>query len=638
MPSTLRARGARLLAALGLAGALLLPAGAPAVAADPLVLRAGTDQKLETLNPWASVTFADFEAFQLVYDMLVGWGQDLEPVPGFAESWQHSADSLTWTFKIRPGMTWSDGEPATCEDARWTYQTVLDAGAQELTLGNGYLEAYLNDAGLKAVSCTDPTTFVAELAFPNSLLLEAYVPILPAHIWSQYTLDQIGNLEADDYFKNEPPIVGTGPFKTVEWDPGKFIRFERNDSYWGTKSGLDGVLLQTFQSTDTMVQALKNGELDYVRGIQPDQFNALKSDPNIAVVEGVSNGYSYLSYNLYPNPIEGGGASTTALRDTAFRDALNWAIDEDVLVDRVLGGYGIPGDTNVPPFQVNWHVAPTNPRTFDIEEAKRRLDAAGYPLDAQGKRLDKDGKPITLRMTWPDSEAEMATVAEFITQWWGELGITVDAQVTEEDTLIAQLYLPEAGGKADWDTYLWGWGGDPDPTSLLRIFTTDQIGNLNDTGYSNAHYDELHLQQVSEQDTTKRKALIAEMQNIVYDDAPYDVLYYDSELHAYRTDKIGGWRNQPKDGTPLFEYGAINYTLLGPVAAASPSPAVSPSPGASAAASPSASPAPSDGTTTGGDNTLPIAAGLVVVAVVVIGGVLLLRRRSAGAAAEDDDE
>ncbi len=636
MRSSLRTRFVRTLAAGAVAIGVAVPAALPAAAADePLVLRMGTDQKLEVLNPFAAETVADFEAFQLSYDMLVGWGQDLEPVPGFAESWEPSADGLTWTFKIREGMKWSDGEPATCEDALWTYQLVLDAGAKEFQLGQGLLEPYLTDAGLKAVSCTDATTFVAETAFPNTLLLEAYVPILPKHIWSKYTMEQIGDMTAADYFKNEPPIVGTGPFKTVDWDPGKFIQFEPNENYWGTKTGLDGVLLQNFDSADTMVTALKTGALDYVRGATPDQFSALKSEPNITTVEGASNGYSYLSYNLYPKDIPGGGASTTALRDPAFRDALNWAIDEDVLIDRVKAGYGIAGDTNVPPFQSKWHVSPTKPRSFDIDEANKRLDAAGYARGADGQRLDKQNKPITLRMTWPDSEDHSAD-AEFIKGWWGELGIKVDATVTEEGALLTQLYLPEAGGKGDWDTYLWGWTGDPDPTSLLRIFTTAQIGNLNDTGYSNPHYDDLHQQQLRETDPTKRKAIIAEMQNIIYDDAPYDVIYYDSELHAYRTDKIGGWRNQPTEGgTPLFQYGALNYTLLGAAAAASPSPEASPSAGASAAAS--------SGTGTGGstgssDNTMPLIAGVAIVGVLVIGGIVLMRRRSAPATDEDDDE
>ena len=136
-----------------------------------------------------------------------------------------------------------------------------------------------------------------------------------------------------------------------------------------------------------------------------------------------------------------------------------------------LAGHGVPGDTNIPPYHVDWHVPPTTPRTFDLEEAARRLDAAGYKLDADGKRLDKDGKPINLRLTWPDSEEESATNAQFIQEWFGELGISVDAAVTEEGKLLNDLLGPP-DGEANWDFYMWGWVGDPDPMSLLSFFTS----------------------------------------------------------------------------------------------------------------------------------------------------------------------
>src|SRR4029079_8656892 len=114
MRQPLRARAARLLVATGLAASALLPAAAANVrSADPLVLKAGTDQDLQVLNPFESVTVADFEVFTLNYDLLVNYGVDIEPVPGFAESWTQSPDGKTWTFKIRPGMKWSDGQPAT---------------------------------------------------------------------------------------------------------------------------------------------------------------------------------------------------------------------------------------------------------------------------------------------------------------------------------------------------------------------------------------------------------------------------------------------------------------------------------------------------------------------------------------------
>src|SRR4051794_2074456 len=215
MRSPLRRRAGRALAAFALVFSALLPGAAmPAIAADTgLVLKAGTDQDLQVLNPFESVTVADFEVFTLNYDLLVNFGPNIEPAPGFAESWTQSTDGKQWTFKIRPGMKWSDGQPATSEDARWTYQTILDGVASDRGyLGEGYLEGYLTDSGVSKVAAPDPETLVVTTDFPTTLLLQAYVPILPKHIWNKHSLAQIGDPEAKGFFKNEPPIVGTGPY------------------------------------------------------------------------------------------------------------------------------------------------------------------------------------------------------------------------------------------------------------------------------------------------------------------------------------------------------------------------------------------------------------------------------------------
>jgi peptide/nickel transport system substrate-binding protein len=633
-----RSRFVRPLAALALVAGLLAPAATPVAAADPLVLRVGTDQKLETLNPWHSVTVADYEVFQLQYEMLVGFGQNLEPAPGFADRWESSEDGMTHTFHIREGMTWSDGEPATCEDARWTYQFVLDVVASETGyVGSGYLEPYLTNAGLKSVTCTDDYTLVATTEFPTTLLTQAYVPILPKHIWSKYTQDQIGNAEADGYFANEPVVVGSGPYVATEWEAGQYIKMSRNDKYWGKPGAPDEVIFQTFSGSDTMVAALKSGELDYVYNIQADQFDALAGEPNIQTVEGFSNGYTYLAFNTKGNT-DGYNGSTSALTDPKFRDALGYAIDKDVLVDRVLNGHGVAGTTNVPPYHVKWHVEPDQPRTFDLAEATRRLEAAGYTLNADGKRVDKDGKEIVLRVTWPDSEAEDSKIAEFLKGWWEQIGIGVDAYVTEEGKLIDDLAGPGLDGEANWDIELWGWVGDPDPMSLLSFFVSTQIDNLNDSFYSNPRYDELFTLQQRAVDEAERHGYIAEMQNIFYNDAPYHVVFYDNTLQAYRTDKFVGWTNQPpENGTPLFGYGYPGYMAL--VDAASVTPAPTAAPTAEATAAPGeATPAPSadTGTTGGGDNSMLLL--LVVAAVVIIVVIALVVARQRGAKTSQEDE
>lgn len=638
MRSMTGARLGRVLAMAGLIGALMLPAATSTTSAanGDGILRVGTDQEFSGLNPWLATYVLDYEVFTLNYDLLVGYAQDLQFAEGFATSWSTSDDGKTTTFKIRPGMKWSDGQPATAEDARYTYQLVIDAMAEEVTLGSGYIDGYLAAANLAAVSAPDPETLVVETSTPTALLVPAYVPILPKHVWEKYTLEQISNIEASGFFANDAPVVGTGPYTAVEFVPGQFMRFERNPNYWGKQGGADEVILQHFESGETMVAALRNGEIDYARGIAADAFDALESDPEITTVEGDSNGYSYLAFNGYPRPIEGGGSSTTATADPAFRDALGWALDLDVLVDRVLAGHGTPGTSVMPPFHANWYVppAPDVLRKFDLATADQKLTAAGYVKDASGKRLDKDGKPINLRLTWPASESELATAAQFVTEWWGQLGITVAAGVTEDETLLVDLAPPEADppGKANFDAYMWGWVGDVDPNSLMQPFITDEIGGSSDTFWSNPRYDELFEQQGQTQDPTQRHAMLQEMQEIFYRELPNIPIYYDSELHAYREDNFTNWQLQPPDGgVPLFGLGPIGYTLLTAAGA-------EPSPSASAAAAPSAGASPSTDGGTGapasGNNTGLLLAAAAVVGVLVVGGLVLRQRRSSGAEEE----
>jgi peptide/nickel transport system substrate-binding protein len=634
MRPRLAAKLIRFITVAALAGATLVPSAVRA-GEEPLILRVGTDQDLRILNPWLSITYADYEVFQLQYDLLVSFDNNLQPAPGFADAWESSEDGLTHTFNIREDMLWSDGEPADCEDARYTYQLVLDAvDTTRGYLGGGYLDPYLLNAGLESVSCTDDHTFVATTEFATTLLTQAYIPILPEHIWSDYSIDQISRRRAEGFFRNAPPVVGTGPYVAIEWQPNVFIRFGRNPNYWGEPGVADEIIFEHFTGSDTMVQALRSGELDYVRGTGPDLFDAIATEPNIRVSEGYANGFTMLSMNTRATQ-EGYNGSTSALEDLAFRDAIGFAIDRQALVDEVLNGHGVAGSTHVPPYHVNWHVEPTNPRTFDIDEANRRLDAAGYTRGGDGRRVDEEGQPIVLRLTWPSSE-DHSSDADFIRLWLEQVGIGVDPFVTDEGALIEALYGPETDSEstADWDMYIWGWGGDPDPQSLLGLFTTDQIETgVNDCFYSDDRYDELFTLQQRATDEAVRKQHIAEMQNLFYDAACYHILYYDSELHAQRTDKFTGWVNQPPDtGTPLFGFGYSGYLALQDASAAptagpqTPGPTLAPGETAGPVATPAATPVPGN---TGGSGGIPPLAVIGVIALIVIlaAGFWFMRRR-----------
>jgi peptide/nickel transport system substrate-binding protein len=637
MRSRLGVRLARFIA-IGIIGAAGLMPSVASAQTDELVLNVGTDQKLRVLNPWFSITVADYEIFQIQYELLVSFDINLQPTEGFADEWSSSDDGLTHNFHIREGMLWSDGTPASCADVEYTFEFVLEAVASDRGfVGSGYLEPYLTNTGLESVECTDEFNLVAHTEHPSTLLTQAYIPILPKHIWSQYSMDEIGRRNDPNHFANDQfPVVGSGPYVATSWEKGSLIRMERNDNYWGTPGVPDALQFQVFTGADTLDQALRAGEIDYTGGLTADLFDALDGVENIQTVEGFSNGYTYLSFNTRATQ-PGYNGSTSALEDQAFRDALGYAIDRETLVDRVLNGHGVPGTTHVPPYHVNWHVEPDNPREFNIDTANQKLDAAGYERGPDGRRLDKEGKPIELRLTWPDSEESSQTDAQFIEGWFEQVGVGVDAFVTEEGQLLDDLLGPEYGDeyKADWDFYIWGWVGDPDPTSLLSLFTTDQIAQgINDSFYSDDRYDALFQEQLEATTPEARLAAIDEMQQLYYDAATYHILYYDSTLHAYRTDKFTNWTNQPPEGgTPIFGYGYPGYMALQDASAQpTPGPAETTAPGETAGpATPAPSGAPTGGT--GGDSTPLIIGGIALIAVIAA-GFWFMRRR--GAAVEEE--
>ncbi len=634
MRSPLRTRLGRALAAAGLVAALLVPASAPATAQTSHVLRVGTGQDLDAMNPYQTALVVGFEVFTLNYELLVGFGQQLEPVPGFARSWEVNGAGTEYTFKIPAGKLWSDGAPATSEDVRFSLQMLLDAVASEAgAMCLGYIDPYLVNAGVTTVTAPDPQTVVVTLERPNDRILKTYVPILPAHVWASKTA-----AICDDQFS--PPIVGSGPYQAQEWQTGQFVRFARNPQWTAGELAADEVVIQFFKTEDTMAQALRRNELDYVQNVLSDQFDQLKGVENVVTVAGTANGFTELGFNTYGTgtgkTIEGGGPSTPALLDAAFRDALGYAIDKVLLVDRVLGGYGEVGTTQVPPFQTAWHKEPATVRTFDLALAAQKLESAGYALDAEGNRLDKEGNPIVLDMVFPDSDTTYATTAEFIKTWWGDLGIAVNPSQYDSDTLVDLMLPPEADPtadyKADYDLFIWGWGGDVDPNSLLEIFNCAQIGNTSDSLYCNEAYDALFTQQNEATTPEARKVLLDQMQEIVYNDAPYHILYYDAALHAYRTDRFTGWVNQPDNGTPLFGYGPYGYTQLKLASVAAPSASAAPTDGA--APSGEASPAPTAGgaadpTPATSISTPLLAAILGLVAIAVVGLILVRRRRTA---------
>ena len=182
----------------------------PVAAADPVVLRVGTTQDLDSLNPYATILVVGYEAFQLNYNLLVDFGPDLEPVPGFADSWERAADGNSWTFHIRDGMKWSDGQPATSEDACFSLaarDSTRHDGGGSLGAGLPRPERSTTRASPK-VECPDPLTMIVTTDDPSDRVLQIYLPIIPKHIWGKETYKTIGDAKFDAAARRHRPVHG----------------------------------------------------------------------------------------------------------------------------------------------------------------------------------------------------------------------------------------------------------------------------------------------------------------------------------------------------------------------------------------------------------------------------------------------
>ena len=202
-------------------GSALGASESPSPAAGKTILRLGWTVDADNLNPFIGYESSAYEIWAINYELLVGFrASDLANVPGagLATAWETSPDGKVWTFTITDKSKWQDGQPLTAADVAFTFNYVLK---NKLGMFIDYLKF------IDKVEASDATHVVFTCSKPKANMLGLWIPILPEHIWSK-----ISAAEVEKSFKNPPPIVGSGPFQTVEWQKGKFLRMEANKSYW----------------------------------------------------------------------------------------------------------------------------------------------------------------------------------------------------------------------------------------------------------------------------------------------------------------------------------------------------------------------------------------------------------------------
>jgi peptide/nickel transport system substrate-binding protein len=489
-------------------------------AAEPVpsggTLRIGWLQEQDTLNPFVTNTVQGKMMQRVLYDTLLMWSKDLVPEASLAATWTTSTDGLTWTYNIVHNATWSDGQALKASDVKFTFDMVKDLNLSAFKDQVKFMSNVTTSGDYQVI-----VTYSEQVGTIASDM--CLVPILPEHVWTGM---------------NKTAAIGSGPFTLTSWVKGTSVELAANKDYWGGAPHIDKVVFQFYANTEAVINALRNNEIDLIpKELPPTSISVLNQDSNVKVATNVDLYYREISINCDET-----GQGNPTLRDVHVRQALSMAVDKQMLVDLVQLGSAEPGSTIVQKAASAWWDDEVTLWPFNISRANELLNDSGYlDFDADGIRESPDhatemSYTLLVLSRWPE---EMRT-GQQIQTWWDQIGVKLTVQSADANTINSYVY-PDY----KQDMFLWGYSGQPDPNFSLLIMLSNQIGDWNDCGYANASYDALYDQQAKTVNVGERQTIVNQMQDIVYEDCPYIVLYYMTAKGAYRIDKFTGFVNMP---------------------------------------------------------------------------------------------
>ncbi|MGZ4149465.1 MAG: ABC transporter substrate-binding protein, partial [Actinomycetota bacterium] len=390
-------------------------------------------------------------------------------------------------------------------------------------------------------------TYTKPQAFDPALA----IPIIPKHIW-----EGMSNADVQKFANDNP--VGTGPYTFSAWKRGQTVSVNRNEKFWGAPPGPAAVLWVLYQNEDVMAQSLRAGEVDILTEVPPTIWDGLSGVNGLTPVSLPSFSFHHIGMNVSQDANSKGNP---LLLDRSVRQALSCAVDRNQLVQIALAGHGKPGSVLLPPALGDYQlqIPEADQLNANQDKANQLLDAAGYTAKASdGTRQTADGTPLEFRLIAIESTTVDVRAAQLFSDAAAKVGIKLDLNTMDENTLGSTVY-----NGTDWDIFVWGWdSGVNDPDYLLGVPLTSQIGGNNDVYYSNPKYDAMYVQQASELNHDKRRAIVDQMQQLYYDDCAYIVMWYQDKLQAYRSDLWTGFADTP--GGIVFNFTRANYTNATP--------------------------------------------------------------------------
>jgi peptide/nickel transport system substrate-binding protein len=445
------------------------------------------------LLDWSTVANSVFEA-------LVDRNNDLEIGPGLAESWEY-LDDTTLQFKLRQGVQFHNGEPFNADAVKFTFDRLLgEEGAK------GPQQA--NYTSIKSVEIVDEFTVNFILNSKDPVLITKLAGYGAAIVPPKYIQEN-----GDDHFNNNP--VGTGPFKMVSYEQDNNIVLEKNENYW--KEGLpklDKVTFRIIPESSTRIAELQTGAIDIMKKVEVSQVGTVEDSAFLSLIDVGSPTVQQLRFDVTKDPVD----------DVLVRQAINYAIDKEAIIDEILSGYGNPIST----FQSELSFGNNpdlEPYPYNPEKAKELLAEAGV---SEGTEID---------VYINGNDATFKEITQIVSFYLGEVGLKLNINAVEGSTLSSDL-IPNA--KAG-HMYSMGWGGwtlDFDNTAYLLYHE----GEFWNPTFKDAKVEELLAAERATVDQEERAAIFKELTERLYELAP--------EVNLYQVVGLWGVNSRVKDFAP----------------------------------------------------------------------------------------
>jgi ABC-type oligopeptide transport system substrate-binding subunit len=496
------------------------PAGGGVTAAEVERLVRGNGPEPDSLDPQRARNVESANVLRDVLEGLTAIGRDGEPVPAAAERWETSADGLSWTFTLRDGLRWSNGDAVVADDFAAALRRLVDPatasqyaqivdvirGANEIIQGR----RPASELGVQAV---DARTLVVDLA-----TRAPYLPGLMSH-WSTFPVHRATLVRAGDGFMKPGIAVTNGPFLLEAWVQGSHVDLVANPRYWNASAvQLPAVRWVTNNDSAVEYRRYRSGEIHVTAVVPPAQFEQVRAEHGAELRIGPQLGTYFYGFNLEREPFRS---------QPGLRRALSLVIDRQKLVETVTRVGERPGHGWVPPGTFDY-----TPQAFDyaslpmqarVAEARRLYAAAGYSAR----------RPLRFELRYNSGDVHNR-VAVAVAQMWKE-SLGVEATLAADEFRVLQQDID--AGRAD--VFRLAWIGDyNDAYTFLQYFRSGF--GINTARYRSAAYDSLLDEAAVAPDTASRRAKLEAAERLLLADHPILPLYFYVTKHLV-SPRVVGW-------------------------------------------------------------------------------------------------